>query len=101
MAVSKLSSTQSHLKKLINSNKWYLTSAEFTYFQQSFRPKHRLPLFHGLPEVHKTPVSLRPIVSCINSFASTFSIWLDFKMKDLLPYVKILHQKLLLYLRRS
>jgi hypothetical protein len=28
------------------------------------------------------------VVSCINSFASIFSTWLDFKMKDLLPYVK-------------
>ncbi len=73
---------------MINSNKQYLTSAEFTYFQQSFKLKHRLPLFYGLPKVHKNLVSLRPVVSCINSFASIFSTWLDFKMKDLLPYVK-------------
>ncbi len=87
-AINKLSTTQSHLKKLINTNKWYLTSAEFTYFQRSFKLKHRLPLFYGLPKVHKTPISLRPVVSCINSFASIFSTWLDFKMKDLLPYVQ-------------
>jgi hypothetical protein len=87
-ALNTLSTTQNHLKQLINTNKRYITSAEFTYFQRSFRLKHRLPLFYGLPKVHKTPISLRPVVSCINSFASIFSTWLDFKMKDLLPYVQ-------------
>jgi hypothetical protein len=87
-ALLQLSLIQNHLKNLINSNKRYLTLAEFTYFQQSFKLKHRIPLFYGLPKVHKSPISLRPVVSCINSFSSIFSTWLDFKMKDLLPYVK-------------
>jgi hypothetical protein len=86
-ALSQLSSTQSHLKNLINSNKCYLTLAEFTYFQRGFKLKHRIPLFYGLPKVHKSPVTLRPVVSCIGSFASIFSTWLDFKMKDMLPYI--------------
>jgi hypothetical protein len=88
MALQRLSSIQSHLKNLINSNKRYLTLAEYTYFQRSFKLKHRLPIFYGIPKVHKNPISLRPVVSCINSFASVFSTWLDFKMKDLLPYVR-------------
>jgi hypothetical protein len=87
-ALQKLSITQSQLKNLINSNKRYLTPAEFTYFQRSFKLKHRLPLFYGLPKVHKNPISLRPVVSCINSFSSVFSTWLDFKMKDLLPHIR-------------
>jgi len=37
-----------------------------------------------MPKVHKTPMTLHPVVSCINSFLSIFSNWLDFKMKDLL-----------------
>jgi hypothetical protein len=37
-----------------------------------------------MPKVHKKPTTLRPVVSCINSFLSIFSNWLDFKMKDLL-----------------
>jgi hypothetical protein len=61
---------------------------EFTYFQRSFKLKHRIPLFYGLPKVNKNPISLRPVVSCINSFSSIFSTWLDFKMKDLIPYVQ-------------
>jgi len=40
-----------------------------------------------MPKVHKTPLKLRPVVSCINSFNSIFSTWLDFKMKQLLPLI--------------
>jgi hypothetical protein len=36
-----------------------------------------------MPKVHKKPTTLCPVVSCINSFLSIFSNWLDFKMKDL------------------
>jgi hypothetical protein len=32
-ALDKLSQIQTYLKTLVNSNKWYLTTAEFTYFQ--------------------------------------------------------------------
>ena len=37
-----------------------------------------------MPKVHKTPLKLRPVISCINSYSSIFSTWLDFKMKELL-----------------
>ena len=32
-------------------------------------------------------MSLRPVVSSINSLPSVFSTWLDYKMKELLPHV--------------
>jgi len=35
----------------------------------------------------KNPISLWPVVSFTNSFLAIFSIWLDHKMKDLLPLV--------------
>jgi hypothetical protein len=37
-----------------------------------------------MPKVHKNPMQLRPVVSCVNSLPSIFSSWLDFRMKDLL-----------------
>jgi hypothetical protein len=46
-----------------------------------------------MPKVHKNPIQLRPVVSCVNSFPSIFSTLLDFKMKELLHlipfYIKI------------
>jgi hypothetical protein len=75
------------LKSLITSNATKLTKAELTYFQRSLINHHRIPIFYGLPKVHKTPFSLRPVVSTSGSLLAIFSTWLDFKMKDLLPYV--------------
>ncbi len=75
------------LKSLITSNATKLTKAELTYFQRSLTNHHRIPIFYGLPKVHKTSFSLRPVVSTSGSLLAIFSTWLDFKMKDLLPYV--------------
>jgi hypothetical protein len=38
--------------------------------------------------VHKSPVTLRPVVNGVNSLLAVFSNWLDYKLKKLLPYVK-------------
>jgi hypothetical protein len=76
------------LKALITENYKLLSKAEVTYFQRSFKKQYRIPIFYGLPKVHKTPVTLRPVVSSSSSFLSVFSVWLDLKMKDLLPLVK-------------
>jgi hypothetical protein len=75
------------LKTIISSNANKLTKPELTYFQRSLSNFHRIPLFYGLPKVHKSPVTLRPVVSTTNSLL-VFSTWLDYKMKDLLPFVK-------------
>jgi hypothetical protein len=75
---------------LINSFETYrhlLSQPEIDYFTRSFQEHHRIPIFYGMPKVHKTPMKLRPVVSCINSFCSIFSTWLDFKMKSLLPLI--------------
>jgi len=79
---------KSALKDLIITNLDLLSASEATYFQRSLKLKHRLPIFYGLPKVHKNPVSLRPVISSINSFSSIFSNWLDYKMKQLLPLIK-------------
>jgi hypothetical protein len=75
------------LKNLIESNLIYLSKAESTYFQRSLQTYHRLPIFYGLPKVHKTPFTLKPVVSGTNSLLAIFSDWLDYKLKELLPYV--------------
>jgi hypothetical protein len=76
------------LKKLISSHSDILSKAELTYFKRSLSNSFRLPIFYGLPKVHKTPFSLRPVVSTTNSLLAVFSIWLDYKMKELLPLIK-------------
>ncbi len=73
---------------MINNNQDQLSKAEVTYFQRSLRLRHRLPIFYGLPKVHKSPVTLRPVVSGVNSLLAVFSNWLDYKLKKLLPSVK-------------
>jgi hypothetical protein len=76
------------LKKLIYDNKGSLPKEEFNFFQQSFKEFHRTPIFYGLPKIHKQPIMLRPAVSNSGSFLAIFSAWLDYKMKDLLLFVK-------------
>jgi hypothetical protein len=78
---------RSHLKKLINQNQNILSKAELVYFQRGFQTWHRLPIFYGLPQIHKNPLSLRPVVSTSNSLLAIFSVWIDHKMKSLLPLV--------------
>jgi len=76
------------LKSHITENHKLLSKVEITYFQRSFKKQYRIPIFYGLPKVHETPVTLRPLVSSSSSFLSIFSVWLDFNMKDLLPLVQ-------------
>jgi hypothetical protein len=87
-AKNKINDINKSLKSLITDNLANLSKAEIAYFQQSFKQQHRIPIFYGLPKVHKTPISFRPIVSSSSSFLSIFSVWLDFKMKSLLPFVQ-------------
>jgi hypothetical protein len=75
-------------KNLFNTHKNTLSNSETTYFQRSLQVHCRLPIFYGLPKVHKNPISLRPVVSSCGSFMSILSTWLDFRFKSLLPLVK-------------
>jgi len=76
------------LQKLITDHQDILSKSEYTYFKRNIYEFKRTPIFYGLPKVHKTPITLRPVVSSSNSFLAIFSTWLDFKMKELLPFVK-------------
>lgn len=76
------------LKTLISNHLNQITKAKATYFQRSLQLRHRLPIFYGIPKVHKSPVTLRPVVSSINGLLTVVSNWLDYKLKQLLPFVK-------------
>jgi len=86
-ATNKIEQLKDTLKKLISSHFHILSQAELTYFKWSLMNCFRLPIFYGLPKVHKTLFSLWPVVSMTNSLLAVFSIWLDYKMKELLPFI--------------
>ena len=87
IANQRLANTRELLKNNFESHCHELSQPEIEYFTRSFQKHHRTPIFYGMPKVHKTPMKLWPVVSCINSFNSIFSTWLDFKMKTLLPLI--------------
>ncbi len=87
IASQKLTETQQLLIDSFETHQHLLSQPEIDYFTRSFQEHHCIPIFYGMPKVHKTPIKLRPMVSCINSFCSIFSTWLDFKMKSLLPLI--------------
>jgi hypothetical protein len=87
LAHNKIEDTKQKLKDLYRKNKNNLIQAEINYFKRSFGNFHQTPVFYGMPKVHKSPITLRPVVSCINSFVSIFSTWLDFRMKELLHLI--------------
>jgi hypothetical protein len=87
-AKNRLENIKNTLKSLLQDHKDTLTAAEQTFFKRSLQLHHRIPLFYGIPKVHKTPTTLCPVVSTINSLLSVFSTWLDYQMKKLLPFIK-------------
>jgi hypothetical protein len=70
------------LKELVSQSQHNLSKQEMTYFQRSLLLCCRLPIFYGLPKVHKTPITLQPVMGSCGNFLSIFSNWLDYKMKE-------------------
>ena len=87
LAKNRLQHTRERLIQAFKDHKQSLTDAEVKFFTRSFKNQHRVPIFYGIPKVHKTPMKLRPVVSCVNSFNSIFSTWLDYRMKQLLHLI--------------
>jgi hypothetical protein len=77
-----------YLKELLSQHSKNLSKPELLYFQRSLKEFHRLPIFYGLPKVHKEPIPLRPVISTSESLLAVFSTWIDFKMKELLPLIQ-------------
>jgi hypothetical protein len=86
-ALSKLQLLKETLKIFIKENQEKLSQPEITYFSRCIKLQHRVPLFYGLPKIHKNPISLRPVVSTTNTLLSYLSNWARYKMKELLPLV--------------
>jgi hypothetical protein len=87
IAVHQIAHTKQRLIEAFQAHRHTLTQPELDFFTRSFTNRHRTPIFYGMPKVHKTPLQLRPVVSCINSFPSIFSTWLDFRMHELLHLI--------------
>jgi hypothetical protein len=79
---------KSILQNILKDNQNNLSKSELSYFHRSLKTHFRLPIFYGLPKVHKIPMSLRPVVSSTNSLLAVFSVWLDYKAKELLPLIQ-------------
>jgi len=65
-ARNKLNDTRQLLFDTFHRHKNTLSQAKQTYFIRSFKNQNRTPIFYGMPKVHKIPIKLRPVVSCIN-----------------------------------
>ena len=60
-------------KLLTLKRRGYLSEAVYN----KFRPRHKQPpRIYRLPKIHKADVPLRPIVSCVNTFAYDLSAYL-------------------------
>ncbi len=87
IAVHQIAHTKQRLIEAFQAHRHTLTQPELDFFTRSFTNRHRIPIFYRMPKVHKTPLQLRPVISCINSFPSIFSMWLDFRMHELLHLI--------------
>jgi hypothetical protein len=87
-AMHKMEDLKVTLKNIINSHLTSISDSERIFFQRSLKSRLRLPIFYGLPKVHKSPVTLRPVVSSSSGLLTIFSTWLDYRMKELLPLIK-------------
>jgi hypothetical protein len=84
IASQRITQTKKLLIDTFQTHRHRLTKPETDFFTQSSNNQHRNPVFY---KVHENPMQLRPVVSCINSFPSIFSTWLDFQMKKLLHLI--------------
>ena len=65
-----------------------LTSLEKKYFRHHLHTsRQRIPTFYGLAKIHKTPWTLRPVVSCCGSLLAAISTWIDFHLQKLRPHL--------------
>ena len=81
--------TKATTLSIINKHCKYLSQDEYAYFIKSLNQNNRLPQFYGMPKVHKNkiPVPLRPVVSQCGSLFAVLSIFVDFKLQTLTPFI--------------
>ena len=72
-------------------SKWAedLSVAECTFLRRGYkRDRHGMARFYTLIKVHKNPHTFRPIVATCGTVLLILSSWLDYKLKQLLPFVE-------------
>lgn len=77
--------TKKEIMTLVHHFHHSLTTAEKTWFDRNAKLPSRTPQFYIMPKVHKTPLTTRPVVSCVGSFLEATSKWLDYQLGRLLP----------------
>ena len=61
-----------------------LTYKEQLFFDRAIlQTKHRIPTFYGLVKIHKSPWTLRPVVSCVGSLNAFVSSWIDYHLQTI------------------
>ena len=72
-------------------SKWAadLSVAEHTCLRRGCkRDRHGMACFYMLTKVHKNPHTFRPVVATCGTVLLILSSWLDYKLKQLLPFVE-------------
>ena len=76
-----------------------MSRAEVTYSWRGLkRDKYKISKFYVMVKVHKKSNKLRPIVWYLHMVLCSLGAWLDYKLKQLMPFVStyIKHSKELL-----
>ena len=88
-AKARMETTQQKLEVLLKQHERALSQGEQDYFDCSLdskaKAKHRILQFYITAKVHKLPWGSRPVVACVASYNEVWSVWLDYRMKELLP----------------
>ena len=65
-----------------------MSKAEWTYLKRGLKKfRGKMARFYMTAKVHKCPVKYRPIVATCGTALSALSKWLDYKLKQLVPFI--------------
>ena len=65
-----------------------LSDAERTYLRRGLkRDRHGIACFYTMIKVYKNPHTFHPIVATCGTALSILSSWIDYKLRQLLPFV--------------
>lgn len=89
-AKNRRESATDQMWSLIDEFSDVLSDEEAQYWNRSYKiSKHgdkRTSQFYGAPKVHKTPLKLRPIVSTSGTSLEILSVFLDFKLQEVVKF---------------
>lgn len=71
----------------IKKSLWDIVDKHVSKHESTYKILRRIPFecnapeFYTIPKIHKTPITTRPIIPCINWFTTHVSKWLDEKLQ--------------------